>query len=296
MAKRRFSVQRDESGKPKPTMRAQWLGMGLRRLRESQKVTLEEAGDYLQRDGSTLSRMEKGVYPARTPDVLALLDLYGVHDATQRDFLLKLSRDVVEPGWWDQYQSDLDTTLIDLAWLESRATRISSYHQIVVPGLLQTRAYAEATMTAAAHDPTQVRRGLEARSERQRVLDRDDPPQFAVVLDEAVLRRAVGGADVMAEQLSHLATFAKKSAVDIRVLPFSAGAHASPESSFYVCEMADPFPPVGHLDTLAGALYVEADTVERFRSVFTRLRAVALNERESSALIEAAAKDFRSEH
>jgi transcriptional regulator with XRE-family HTH domain len=274
------------------TMRARLLGDGLRRLREAHGMNMDEVGDYLQRNGSTVSRLETGVYPARMPDVLALLDLYGVHDATQREFFLKLSRDVVEPGWWDQYQSDLDTTLIDLAWLEARATRISSYHQIVLPGLLQTKEYAEATMVAAATSPEQVHRGMEVRSERQQTLARSEPPHFTAVLDEATLRRCVAGPKVMADQLTHLATIARKPTMTIRVLPFSSGAHASPDSSFCVCEMAEPFPPVGYLDTLAGALYVEADTVKRFKSVFDRLLAVSLDERESIALIETAAKDL----
>ncbi|BCJ35014.1 transcriptional regulator [Actinocatenispora thailandica] len=294
MAKRRVSVQRDESGKPKPTMRAQWLGTGLRRLRESQKITLEEAGDYLQRDGSTLSRMEKGVYPARTPDVLALLDLYGVHDATQRDFLLKLSRDVVEPGWWDQYQADADTTLIDLAWLEARARTIGSYHQMVLPGLLQTAEYARATILAAdwTATETQLSRWLELRLARQQVLTRESPLDYVTILDEAAIRRVVGGRGIMAEQLQHLIALARESTVDIRVVPFEAGEHASPDGSFYICDMADPFPAVGYLDTLAGALYVEADTVDRFKSVFDRLLVTALDARESIALIETAAKDL----
>jgi transcriptional regulator with XRE-family HTH domain len=294
MAKRKASVQRDQSGKPKPTMRAQWLGMGLRRLRESQKITLEEAGDYLQRDGSTLSRMEKGFYPARTPDVLALLDLYGVHEATQRDFLLKLSRDVVEPGWWDRYERDAETTLIDLAWLEARARTISTYHQMLVPGVFQTEDYARAAIQAADWNasPAQIDRWLELRLERQQTLNRTDPTQYLVVLDEAALRRVVGNANVMRDQLRSIVTQAAASTVDIRVIPFSAGAHASLDHSFYVCEMAEPFPPVGYLDTLAGALYVEADTVDRFKSVLDRLCAVALDERESVALIETAAKDL----
>ena len=73
------------------TMRAQWLGQGLRSLREARGLTMDEVGEYLQRDGSTVSRFETGVYPARMPDVLALLDLYGIHDPTQRQFLIKLS-------------------------------------------------------------------------------------------------------------------------------------------------------------------------------------------------------------
>jgi len=291
MARRRLGA-RTQSGKPKPTMRAQLLGQGLRQLREDNDMTTEEVGQYLQCDASTVSRFETGIYPARTPDVHALMALFGVQDATQREFFLKLSRDVVEPGWWDQYSEDLDTTLIDLAWIEARAQRISSFHQIVVPGLLQTQGYATATITAATLNPDQVTTGIELRTDRQKVLDRKPPLRYSAILDEAALRRLVGGPAVMREQLAHLVDLARKSTVDIRVVPLTAGAHASPDSSFYICEMTEPFPPVGYTDTLAGALYVEADTLAMFKNVWDRLRAAALNERESIALIEAAAKDL----
>lgn len=274
------------------TMRAQWLGQGLRRLREANGLSMDEAGDYLQRNQSTISRLETGVYPARHADVLALLDLYHVTDATQRQFLLNLSRDVVEPGWWDQYTDDLDSTLIDLAWLEARAEKISSYHQIVIPGLLQTEAYAKAMMDAVETDPALAESGLQVRTSRVKVLDRETPLRVSALIDEAALRRVVGGPSVMGDQLRHLLALGKRSTIDIRVVPFSAGAHPSPDSSFYICEMREPFAPVGYIDTLAGALYVETDTVDRFKSVFDRLRRKALSERKSVALIETAAKEL----
>lgn len=294
MVRRKLSSARTPSGKPKPTMRAQWLGQGLRRLREDHDMTTEDIGSYLQCDASTVSRFETGIYPARHADVLALLDLYGITDAGQRQFLLNLSRDVVEPGWWDQYQADADSALIDLAWLEARALRIRSYHQIVVPGLLQTSDYADATIRAVdwSASEAQLTRWRDLRIDRQKVFTKEQPLHMSVLLDEAVLRRPVGGPAVMRAQLDHLAESARRSTVDIRVVPYAAGAHASPDSSFYLCEMAEPFPSVGYLDTLAGALYVETDTVDRFRSVLDRLVSAALSESKSIKLIESAAKDL----
>ncbi len=294
MPKRKFPVAKDSSGKPKPTMRAQWLGQGLRRLREARGITAEEAGRYLQRDASTVTRFEIGIYPARTPDVAALLDLYGVHNTAQRQFLTKLSRDIVEPGWWDQYLADVDSSLIDMAWLEARALRIDTYHQVVIPGLLQTQDYARATIRAADwhESDDHVERWVRLRIDRQSALTRKPPLRFTVILDEACLRREVGGAEIMQGQLRSLLEFANESTVDIRVLPFSQGAHASPTSSFYICEMADPFPQIGYVDTLAGALYVEADTAERFRSVFDNLLSVTLDANSSRAFIEARLKEL----
>lgn len=136
--------------KPGPTLRAQWLGQQLRALRESTGMTLRQAGDYLQRDPSMVSRFETAEYPIRRGDVLALLDLYGVSEERTRDGLLQLSDDVWRKGWWDDYASVVGRRYIDLVWLESRAQRLCTYEAMLVPGLLQTREYAETLIRNAA--------------------------------------------------------------------------------------------------------------------------------------------------
>ena len=194
--------------KPRPTLRAQWLGQSLRQLRESTGMTLQQAAEFLQRNAATVSRFESGEYPIRRPDLMALLDLYGVSERRRRDGLLRLSEDVWQKGWWDGYAADVERQFVDFVWLESRATSIRAFDCIVLPGLLQTRDYAEAVITAAdwQAEPEQVARWVQLRMDRQTVLHSAEPPRLSVIVDEPVLRRAVGGPGVLADQLTHLLT------------------------------------------------------------------------------------------
>lgn len=278
-----------------PTLRARWLGDYLRELREAAKLTLRDAGAYLQRDASTVSRFETALYPPRMPDVLALLDLYGVSDERKRDGLVKLSRDVWQRGWFDSYADDAGQVVIDYAFCEERATQIRSFDPNVVPGSLQTPEYANAVIRAA--DPTasdtQVERWLELRMKRQEVLSRPDPLRLSVVLDEAVLRRCVGGRSVMRSQLDHLVGVAARPSITLRVLPFAVGAHASPEGQFGIFEMSEPYPDVAYMDTRAGGIYVEADEVGDYTLAFDRLVKDALGPRRSVECIRSAAEEFQ---
>ncbi|MGH3925944.1 MAG: Scr1 family TA system antitoxin-like transcriptional regulator, partial [Pseudonocardiaceae bacterium] len=151
------------STKPKPTLRAQWLGQSLRELRDATGMTLARAGEFLQRNAATVSRFESGEYPIRRPDLMALLDLYGVSDRRKRDGLLRLSDDVWQKGWWDGYEPDVERQFVDFVWLESRATVIRSFDPLLVTGLLQTRQYAEAVITAAEWEaePAQIARWVQ---------------------------------------------------------------------------------------------------------------------------------------
>lgn len=279
-----------------PTLRAQWLGQQLRELRESTGRTLKDAAEYLQRDPSTVSRFESADYPIRRPDLMALLDLYGVSDGRRRDGLLRLREDVWQSGWWEQHADAFyDPRFMDYVWLEGRASEIRSFDAFVVPGLLQTREYAEATIRAQDLDAsTEDReRWLELRMERQRALMRDDGPQLSVVLDEAVLHRFAGSPAVMRAQLSHLTEVTEQPAVDVRVLPFRTPETTIPYSTFKVFVMGDPYPDVGYAETLGGAVYVEGDNAERFSRVYARLRAAVLEPDKSAEVIRAAAKRWR---
>src|SRR5262249_55191581 len=156
-------------------------------------------------------------------------------------------------GWWDGYADDVAGSLVDRVWLESRASAIRTFETVVVPGLLQTRDYAKTVIRAADPDAPdeQIQRWVEVRMTRQQLLTRAEPVQFAAILDEAVLRRRVGGNDGMRVQLNHLLAIAKKPTVEIMVLPATAGAHASPDGAFEIFEMPDPYPEVGYVRTPA---------------------------------------------
>ncbi len=282
--------------KPGPTLRAQWLGQQLRALRESTGMTLRQAGEYLQRDASMVSRFETAEYPIRRGDVLALLDLYGVSEERTREGLLQLSDDVWRKGWWDAYANTVDRQFIDLPWLEARAERLCNYGAMLMPGLLQTREYAETLILNAATAGTpeeQIAKMIELRMTRQQVLGGDNPVSFAAVVDESALRRVIGGPEVMREQLARLREVAEWPHVEIRILPLRRGAHAGLEGSFWLYEMPDPYPDVAYVDNLAGAVYVEEDVaVDRFRQAYHQLSAMALGGKESAALIVAAAKEL----
>lgn len=279
---------------PRPTLRAQWLGQSLRELRDANGMTLARAADFLQRNASTVSRFESGEYPIRRPDLMALLDLYGVSDRRKRDGLLRLSEEVWQKGWWDGYEPDVERQFVDFVWLESRATAIRSFDPLVVTGLLQTREYAEAVITAAEWEaePAQIARWVQLRMERQAVLHREAPPQLSVIIDEFALRREIGGPDVLRGQLAHLLSTAELPHVDLRVLPASIGAHASPNGNFLVFTIAEPDLDVGYAETLGGAVYVEPPYSERFIRVYDRLLDSALGPAESAELIRAIGEDL----
>ncbi|MGH3997302.1 MAG: helix-turn-helix domain-containing protein [Pseudonocardiaceae bacterium] len=280
--------------KSKVTLRAQWLGQSLRELRDASGMTLARAGEFLQRNAATVSRFESGEYPIRRPDLMALLDLYGVSDRRKRDGLLRLSEDVWQKGWWDGYEPDVERQFVDFVWLESRATAIRSFDPLVVTGLLQTREYAEAVITAAEWEaePAQIARWVQLRMDRQAVLHREAPPRFTAIIDEFVLRREIGGSGVLRNQLAHLLATADLPHVDLRVLPASLGAHASPNGNFLVFTIAEPDLDVGYAETLGGAVYVELPDSERFVRVYDRLLDSALEPAESAEFIRSIGEDL----
>jgi transcriptional regulator with XRE-family HTH domain len=279
-------------GQRGPTLRARWLGRQLRTLRETRGLTLQDAGDYLQRDPSTISRIESGITPGRVADVLALLNLYGVTDENVRNGLEQLSRDIWRKGWWDGYAGGSLRQMIDHAWLEAHATTLRTYDVMGVPGLLQTRAYAQEVISSADPDASREERErwLEFRMTRQSVLTRDDPPRLEMILDEAALRRVVGSPKVTREQLRHLLTMAERPGIALWVLPFDAHAHASPEGPFAVLNMPAPFPDVAYVETRGGTVYVEAEEAESFARAYDLLMEAALPPRESLKLIAAVAE------
>jgi transcriptional regulator with XRE-family HTH domain len=260
------------------TLRAQWIGQQLREMRERAKLTLKDAGDYINRNASTVSRLESGIIPPRVPEVLAYLDMCGIDDARRRADLKLMAQEAWQKGWWEGFASDVAGTLIDWVWLESRAAEIFSFQVAVLPGLLQTREYAEA-LIRAAHDTAtdeQITRFVELRMTRQRLLDGENPVRLSAILDEGVLRRLVGGTGVMQAQLDHLRKVTAWPNVEIMILPARAGAHASPNGSFDAFRMRRPYPYTGCISTPAGNLVVEGDKARNLVATYDRLRSASL--------------------
>lgn len=270
-----------------PTLRAQWLGSELRQMREQARLTIKEVAEYLRRNSSTVSRFESGTLPVRVAEVLAYLDICGVDDPDRRAKLKTMSQELFRKGWWDGYTGDVAGTLIDRIWLEDRATEIHYFQPVAVPGLLQTRDYAAAIIRSAnsAASPAQLDRWIELRMARQQLLDRDTPLLLTAVVDEGVVRRMVGGPEVMRAQLIHLTDLAERPGIEIQILPFSAGAHASPDGQFDLFRLADPYPDVACMQTPAGAVYVEAAGAAPLASAYDRLRDAALSTSDSIAFL-----------
>ncbi len=292
-SKKRDKTAKGGRTKLEPGLRTQWLATELRTLRENAGLSLADVGTFIQRDQSTISRMEKAIIPIRVPDVLAYLDLARVDDVNKREMLVQLAQEIWRNGWWDGYAGDAAAVLIDRLWVESRTELIYSY-QIVVPGLLQTRAYAEATIRSVEPDDgdEQVARWVQLRLDRQDVLAADHPIELHAIIDEGVLHRPVGTRYERREQLQRLVATSAMPNVDLRVLPYSVGPHPGMPGAFELMELVAPFPTVGYVETQVGSIFVEGPEVDRLHAAYDHLLRAALDERRSVALIKSVLKDL----
>ncbi|MDG4829165.1 helix-turn-helix transcriptional regulator [Solwaraspora sp. WMMD1047] len=271
------------------TLRAQWLGLHLRHLREKRKLSLELAAEMLGRDRSALGRFERAEWPIQRPDVEHLLNIYGFYNAEARARMLAVADEIWRIDRWDQNDGEVSHAgFIDVPWLESRAERISSYHSLVVPGLFQLPEYAELVIRCV-EGPTAaesvIGKGLALRLERQRMLEREDHPYIETIVDESALRRSIGGSALHRTQLAHLAEIARRPRIDVRVLPASVGLHPGVDGSFWVFRMPAPYPPVAYQENRAGRLFLESPKSEGFRDAYDRVAKAALDPRASAELI-----------
>jgi transcriptional regulator with XRE-family HTH domain len=281
--------------RPSPTVRGRRLRYELRRLREQRGLTIEQAaaasgGDW---SASAISRWETGDRRIRPADLRALLDVYEV-GSEQREVLLMLAREARTRGWWQSYSSDTVPEWFQVyLGLEAEAASIHEYASELVPGLLQTPEYYQAFMQAApaAGDPQAIQRKIEVRTARQQRLAAADPPECWAVLNEAVIRRVVGGAEVMRGQLTHIAELATGPHVTVQVLAYRAGAHPAMDGSFIILGFPEaPDPDVVYLESQTGSLYLEKQPeVERYQAMFSHLVARALDPDESRRMIADAA-------
>ncbi|WP_336209864.1 helix-turn-helix domain-containing protein [Nonomuraea sp. LPB2021202275-12-8] len=279
-----------------PTALRILLGSQLRRLRESRGVTREEAGHLIRGSESKISRMELGRVGFKERDVADLLTLYGVVDNQARAAVLDLVVTANEPGWWHRFNDILPTWFQAYVGLEEAAVRIRTYEVQFVPGLLQTKEYARAVVTAGAAGlgAEEISRRVDLRLERQRVFDKPDGPVFWAVIDEAALRRPIGGAEVMRAQLEHLIDLMRQSNITIQVMPFSFGGHSAEGGAFSILRFPDnDLPDVIYVEQLASALYLDKrEDVDRYTEVMERLCAVSTTPDETVELLRAVAEEF----
>jgi transcriptional regulator with XRE-family HTH domain len=283
--------------RPSPTVRGRRLRHELRKIREEHGLTIEQVSERSGGDwnASTISRWETGDRRIRPVDLRRLLDLYDVH-GDQREIMLTLARQARERGWWRSYSDAVPEWFEVYLGLEAEAAVIHDYAAELVPGLLQTTDYYRAFMRAApaVGDEETIERKAAVRLARQERLTGEDPPRFWAVLNEAVIRRVVGGATTMRTQLQHIAETADLAHVTVQVLPFRAGAHPAMDGSFIVLGFPEPTDPdVVYLEGQAGSLYLERPPeVERYAAIFSHLIAKALDPDESRALIARAAAEM----
>ncbi|QXJ26773.1 helix-turn-helix domain-containing protein [Actinomadura graeca] len=262
-------------GLPGPTVLRMLVGAQLRRLRESAGISTEAAGYEIRGSHSKISRMELGRVGFKERDVADLLTLYGVTDAARREPLLQLVEHANTPAWWQRYGDVVPTWFEPYLGLEQGAELVRAYEVQAIPDLLQTEDYARALIRARHADAAadEVERRVELRMLRARVLARENPVKFWAVLDEAALRRAVGGAATMRAQLRHLAELAAEPNITVQVLPFAAGGHAGEGGPVTILRFAEPeLPDVVYIEQLAGAFYPDRPAeVVRYRDVMNRL-------------------------
>ena len=252
-------------GEAGPTVVRILLGARLRRLRQAAGVTRDSAGNAIRASGSKISRLELGRTGFKQRDVSELLTLYGVGDAAERAVLLSLARQANTAGWWHSYGDVLPTWFESYLGLEQAAVIIRSYDVQFIPGLLQTPDYAAAVARLAdGASEADVHQLVTLRMRRQQVLHRDSPPHLWVVIDEAALRRPIGGRAVMLAQVDHLIRMSRRPHVTIQVMPFSAGGHAGVGSQMIMLRFPEGLlPDLVYQEQLDSAIYLNkpADTV-----------------------------------
>jgi transcriptional regulator with XRE-family HTH domain len=243
-----------------PTALRIMLGAQLRRLRESHGISRETAGYEIRASESKISRLELGRVGFKERDVADLLTLYGVTDEQERDALLVLARQANTPGWWQKYGDVLPGWFQPYVGLEAAASVIRTYEVQFVPGLLQAPGYARAVIVVGhqSASPEEIDRRVTLRVARQQVLTRPDPVVLWAVVDEAVLRRPIGGAEVMRAQIEYLIEATKLPSVRLQVLPFRTGGHAAMGGSFTILRFRDPeLPDLVYVEQLTGALFLD---------------------------------------
>ncbi len=251
-----------------PTALRMMLGSHLRRLRERAGVSRTDAGWAIRASESKISRLELGRVGFKERDVEDLLSLYGVTEARERDRLLELAREANNRGWWHRYGDVTPDWFDAYLGLEAAAELIRTYEIQFVPGLLQTAEYARAVarLTGVSRGDEEIERVVALRTRRQRVLDREPSLKLWAVVEEAVLRRPIGGADVLRDQLKALRDALHRPNVTLQIIPIGSPGHAATGGAFSLLRFPQrDLPDIVYLEHLTSALYLDKrDDVETY--------------------------------
>nr|PZN47348.1 MAG: transcriptional regulator [Actinomycetota bacterium] len=278
-----------------PTIRRRRLAAELRRLREERGLTIEQVAAQIDWHPTKLSRVETGKQAVQPSEVRGLLEVLDA-PPEQRDALIALAREARLRGWWRAFGEAVPDWFAVYVGLESEATSLRLYESVFIPGLLQTEDYARAVhrATRVGAREEEIDRLVAVRMARQELLHSDKAPQVWMVLDEAVIRRRVGGPDVMRAQLKRLVEASRMPNITLQVLPFSVGAHAGMDGGFHILTFEPYADDVVYIEYRTGSFYLEKKwEIEQYTLVFDHLRAAALPTEASTALISQVADEFQ---
>ncbi|MFC5220742.1 helix-turn-helix domain-containing protein [Streptomyces coerulescens] len=272
-----------------PTVRRRRLGQELRRLRELKGMTAEEVAERLLVSQSKISRLENGRRSISQRDVRDLCGVYEVEDHRIVDSLMQMAKDSRQQGWWHSFGDIPYSVYIGL---ETDAASLRVYDPQVVPGLLQTKQYAEALIAGALPE---IEKRVQVRMRRQeRISTEENPLRLWTVLDEAALRRVVGNRSLMRDQLEQLVEQSQLPHVTVQVIPFDMGAHPGLNGQYAILEFPDAADSsVVYIEGVTSDLYLEkANDVQKYSVMYEHLRAQALNVDQSRQFIADIAKDY----
>jgi hypothetical protein len=273
-------------------MRARRLGQRIRDLRERARLGPDEAAARLDWSRPKLVRFETATALPTPAQVTAMCELYGAA-SDQQALLVQLASDAGKRGWWTAYGDVLTGSYVAD---EAEAVQIRTWEPLLVPGLLQTEQYAWAVIEAGRPDnPDDAQRRVMARMARRTLLSRPDAPELTAIMDEAALRRPVGGTAAMRDQLGEL--LRPRDNVTIRVIPFTAGVHPGLEGGFVLLDFPaeTTFPTEVYAECIAGDLYPEsADEIARISLAYERIADAALSPDQSAELIRRIIEEFPS--
>ncbi|KPI05918.1 helix-turn-helix domain-containing protein [Streptomyces mirabilis] len=277
-----------------PTVRRRRLGQELRRLRELKGMTAEEVAERLLVSQSKISRLENGRRSISQRDVRDLCGVYEVEDHRIVDSLMQMAKDSRQQGWWHSFGDIPYSVYIGL---ETDAASLRVYDPQVVPGLLQTRPYAEALIAGALPETASadIDKRVQVRLRRQeRISAPENPLRLWTVLDEAALRRVVGNRSLMRDQLEHLVEQSQLPHVTVQVIPFDMGAHPGLNGQYAILEFPDAADSsVVYIEGVTSDLYLEkANDVQKYSVMYEHLRAQALNVEQSRQFIADIAKEY----
>jgi transcriptional regulator with XRE-family HTH domain len=282
-----------------PVVQSALLRGALVRLRRERELTQQQVATSLDWSASKLIRIEGGHSSVTRVDLSALLDTYGVTSEAERTRLLTLNQGARERAWWDDYRADLPSEYLTYVGYEAGASFVRIFQNALVPGLLQTRAYAQVVTGIIMDERAEISVPVNLRLRRQAELVKRTPPPYQYyVLDEAVIRRHVGISSdpgIMPAQLREIAARAGGEATTIRVIPFRAGAHSGLTSPFTLLAFDGGLPDILYLDAARNmiSLYIGEDArVSEYADAFERLLDDALSAEESVEFIMAVAEEM----